>query len=187
MKPMERNPKIRQADLPSLKIIRYPDPRLREVSTPVEEIDDHVRRLADRMFALMLAAKGVGLAAPQVGVTVRLFVTSPTFQEQDRRVYVNPELISLDGQQEDEEGCLSFPGITSKIKRGHVATIRATNLDGQTFQETGEGLTARVFQHEMDHINGRLLIDRMGSVARLSHRRALADLEEQFAAAKPAR
>jgi peptide deformylase len=174
------NTKIAQVDVGRLQVIRYPDPRLREVCTPVKEVDDSVRALIDRMFALMFAGKGVGLAAPQVAVTVRLFIASPTFQEDDRRVYVNPRIIAAEGSQDGDEGCLSFPGISCKIKRRKRATIRALDRNGRRFEETGEDLLARILQHEADHLDGRLLVDRMGSVARLAHRRALQGLEESF-------
>jgi len=177
---MTGNEKILAADVEALRIIHYPDPRLSEVSTRVDEVDASVARLAEKMFSLMFPARGVGLAAPQVGVTVRMFVTSPTFNSTDRRVYVNPKLISLEGRQENEEGCLSLPGINCKVRRGAVAVIRATNLDGKQFEETGEEIVARVFQHEMDHLNGKLLVDRMGSVARLANRKTLRRLEEEF-------
>lgn len=177
------NEKLRNVDIPSLRIIRYPDPRLREVCTPVTGIDEPLRRLVDRMFELMFEARGVGLAAPQVGVTIRLFVACPTGDETDRRVYVNPRITALEGSQEGEEGCLSFPGIFSKIKRADVATVEAVDLDGQGFEETGEGLLARAFQHETEHLDGRLLVDRMGSVSKLANRRALKELEEKFAGA----
>lgn len=177
---MSSEEKIRRADLTDLAVIRYPDPRLREACTPVEDVDDSVRALAKRMFELMFASRGVGLAAPQVGVTVRLFIASPTFEEDDRRVYIDPEIIALDGAQDGEEGCLSFPGISCKIKRKKIATIRALGLDGEIFEETGEDLAARIFQHESDHLDGKLLVDRMGSVARMANRRALKDLEGRF-------
>lgn len=180
---MEPNAKIRGVDLASLGIIHYPDPRLMEVCTPVDEVDDAVRALAGRMLELMFASKGVGLAAPQVGITVRLFVASPTFEPEDRRIYINPEIISAEGVQDGDEGCLSFPGISCKVKRKKIATIRALNLRGERFEETGEDLTARILQHETDHLDGRLLVDRMGSVARLANRRVLKELEEAFAGA----
>ena len=177
---MDSEEKIQRIDLPGLRIVRYPDPRLREACDEVPGVSDAVRALVDRMFELMFAARGVGLAAPQVGVTVRLFVASPTFQDTDRRVYINPQLTMLDGSQDGDEGCLSFPNISSRVKRYNVAAIRATGLDGNVFEEVGEELTARIFQHEMDHLNGTLLVNRMGSVAKLSHRRALKNLEEEF-------
>ena len=178
---METNAKIKQADIANLRLIRYPDPRLREVSTPVDEIDDDVRRLVEKMFEILFAAPGVGLAAVQAGVPVRLFVACPTGDPKDRRVYVNPRIVSEDGSQEEDEGCLSVPGITTRIKRRNVVTIRAVGLDGKEFEETGEGLLARLFQHETDHLNGRLILDRMGSLARLANRRLIKELEDKFA------
>lgn len=181
MEPMADNEKIRAADLDALQIVHYPDPRLREDCTPVDDpAAPEVRALVEKMFSLMFESRGVGLAAPQVGVTVRLFLASPTFEDSDRRVYINPRIVAADGKQMGEEGCLSFPGIHCKVKRHNVVTIRAFDLDGQEFEEVGEELTARIFEHESDHLDGRLLVDRMGSVARLAHRKALAELEAQM-------
>ena len=181
---MSSNDLVNAADIDSLRIIRYPDPRLQTMCAPLAVVDGAVRRLAAKMFELMFQARGVGLAAPQVGLTVRLFVASPSFEPSDLRVYVNPRIVSMEGTQDGEEGCLSFPGISCNIKRAEISVIEATNLEGQLFQETGEGLAARIFQHESDHLDGRLLVDRMGSVAKLSNRRALKELEEEFAEAK---
>jgi peptide deformylase len=178
---MPRSAKISRADLAALKIIHYPDPRLSRKSAPVELPDESLRALAERMFELMFAARGVGLAAPQVGINLRVFVACPTPQSDDRRVYVNPVILSAEGRQDVEEGCLSVPGVTSQIKRYNVVTIQAADLDGKGFQETGQGLLARVFQHEMDHLDGVLVINRMGSLARMAHRRTLKELQEQFA------
>lgn len=178
---MAGNEKIKLVDLSTLTIIHYPDPRLEEMATEVEEVDDSLRLLAEAMLELMFASSGVGLAAPQVGVTVRLFVASPTVNEDDRRVYINPRIVSTDGWQEGEEGCLSLPGVTCRLKRRAEVTIEATNLDGEVFQEIVAGLPARIFQHEIDHLDGKLLIDRMGAVAKLSNRRTIKQLEEDFA------
>jgi len=176
-----RNERIKQADLEELRILHYPDPRLREVCSPIDEVDGDVRRLVERMFELVAAARGVGLAAPQVGVPVRLFVAWPEADDADRRLYINPSIVSVDGAQEGDEGCLSFPGITCKIKRYDVVTIRATDLEGKEFEETARGLAARIFQHEMDHLNGVLIADKMSMVARLGNRRAIRDLQQQYA------
>jgi peptide deformylase len=170
----------RTADIPSLRIIRYPDPRLKRPCTLLRQIDEATGRLVEKMFQLMFDSHGVGLAASQVGLKPRLFVASPTADPADRRVYINPQIIAIEGKQQDEEGCLSLPGITCRIRRADVVTIRATNLDGEVFTETGQGLLARVFQHELDHLDGRLLIDRMGALARLARRQALRELEQQF-------
>ena len=179
--PMTGNDKIRAADLETLKVIHYPDPRLREVCTPIEDpTDPAVAALVDRMFELMFARQGVGLAAPQVGITARLFIGSPSFEPADRRVYINPEMVSVDGWQEGEEGCLSFPDIHCKIRRYKQAVLRAYDLEGNCFEETGVDLTARLFQHEGDHLDGRLLVDRMSKLAKMAHRRQLNELESQF-------
>jgi len=180
MERMNSEEKIRQADLRSLRIIHYPDPRLAEAATPISQFNEELSRLAERMFEVMLSGGGVGLAAPQVGLTVRLFVASPTADPEDRRVYVNSRIISAEGWQEDEEGCLSAPGVIGKVKRRQVVVLEAQDLTGEHFQEAGEGLLARIFQHESDHLDGRLILDRMGSVARLTNRRQIRDLEEQF-------
>ncbi|MFA6134843.1 MAG: peptide deformylase [Phycisphaerae bacterium] len=171
-------------DLAALKIIHFPDPRLSKPASDVTEFDDALARLVERMFELMYAARGVGLAAPQVGLPLRLFVSSPTVTDDDRHVYLNPRVLSQDGQQEEEEGCLSLPGITTTLKRFNRVTIEAQDLAGRKFQESGEELIARIFQHEMDHLDGRLIVDRMGTVARLAYRRALKELQEDFEAEK---
>ena len=177
---MAQRDDIARLDLPALAILHYPDPRLQRPGDPVETVDASLEPLAARMFELMGAARGVGLAAPQVGVSLRLFVACPTGEAADRRVYVNPTLLETDGAVEEEEGCLSVPGITCRLKRFSRVRIEATDLAGRRFQQTGEGLLARIFQHETDHLDGRLIVDRMGSLGRLAHRRALKDLREQF-------
>ncbi len=177
---MATKDKIKDVDLANLKVLKYPDPRLRETCTLVTKFDEPLSKLAVRMCELMFEHRGVGLAAPQVGVSVRLFVASPNFEPSDCRVYINPEIIATEGTQEAEEGCLSFPGIFCKLKRSAVATIKAQNLKGEWFEETGEEITARIFQHEVDHLDDMLLVDRMGTVAKLANRRALKTLQEKF-------
>jgi len=174
--------RVLDVDASGLFIVKYPDPRLAVTCEPLARVDDSVRAVIDRMIELMFEARGVGLAAPQVGIAARMFVASPTFDPADRRVYVNPEIIASDGVQDGEEGCLSFPGITCKVKRKKIVTVRAMDRDGNAFEEDGEDLTARIIQHEIDHLDGRLLVDRMGTVARLANRRLLRELEEDFAA-----
>jgi len=173
--------RILDVDPAGLTVIKYPDPRLQQMAEPLEGVDDSVRAVIDRMFELMFEFRGVGLAAPQVALGVRLFVASPTFQADDRRVFVNPEIIAGEGAQEGEEGCLSLPGINCKIKRKRIVTVRALDRDGNEFEETFEDLPARIFQHETDHLNGKLLTDRMGTVAKLASRRTLKELEAAYA------
>ena len=176
---MSQDDGITGLDVSALRLIYYPDPRLKEICTAVQDPADRaVRRLLERMWELIVRHKGVGLAGPQVGVTARLFVTSPTCQSGDLHAYINPRIISTEGSQDEPEGCLSFPGICCKVKRKSIVTIRALDRDGREFERTGEELLARIFQHETDHLDGTLLVDRMGSVARLANRRALRELEE---------
>lgn len=170
-------------DIASLALVKYPDPRLRAVSAPVEVFDDRLKALVERMFAVMYEKGGVGLAAAQVGVNLRIFVANPTLESGDERCYINPEIIACDGALDEEEGCLSFPNISCKVRRYARTTVRANRVDGESFEETGEGLLARIHQHEIDHLDGRLLVDRMSPVARIANRRTLKDLEEAFAGA----
>jgi peptide deformylase len=163
-----------------LKIILYPDPRLKKISAPVTDFDERLRALAARMFELMREAKGVGLAAPQVGENVRLFVMNATQDPADDRVYVNPVLSDFEGDEEQEEGCLSLPGIHVNVNRGKQVRMQAQDLDGRPIEEVASGFPARVWQHEFDHLNGTLLTDRMGPVAKMTHRKVLNELKEQY-------
>jgi peptide deformylase len=163
-----------------LKIIFYPDPRLRKSSDPVTTFDPSLKELAGQMLELMRSARGVGLAAPQVGRNICLFVMNPTGEEGDDHVYVNPVLSDAEGEEEGEEGCLSLPGINAKVWRSKALRMRAQDLDGNPVEETADGYIARIWQHEIDHLNGTMIIDRMGPVARLASRRALQDLQQKW-------
>lgn len=164
-------------DVTRLRIVHYPDPALRSPATPVKTIDDTVRAVAARMLELMHEADGAGLAAPQVGLPWRLFVTRADEQRPDL-VYVNPRLMEVGGETiTREEGCLSLPGITIEVRRPAAATITATGLDGRAFTDRDEGLLARVWQHECDHLDGVLIIDRMTPLDRLATRKTLKELE----------
>ena len=132
------------------------------------------------MFQLMRLDKGVGLAAPQVGHNIRLFVMNATGKPEDDRVYINPVLTEAEGDEEAEEGCLSIPELRVKIWRAKRLRIEAQDLNGQPVVQTDYGFVARVWQHETDHLNGVLIIDRMGAVAKITHRGLLKDLEAKF-------
>lgn len=166
----------------TLRIIHFPDPRLRKRADEVlaEEFGPALRSIVARMFELMREDKGVGLAAPQVGWLKRVFVMNHSGRPEDDRVYINPTLSDPDGSEADEEGCLSLPGIRARIVRDFRITVTAQDLDGRAFTETAEGYVARVWQHEYDHLNGTLLIDRMGPVARMQCRKKLKELEANF-------
>ena len=163
-----------------VSIISYPDPRLKKVSAPITAFDDALRDLAQQMFALMREEKGVGLAAPQVARNIRMFVMNATGNPEDDRVYVNPELSEAEGEEEGEEGCLSIPELRVKIFRSRKLRIMAKDLEGKPIDESADGYIARIWQHETDHLNGILLTDRMGPVAKIANRSLLKDLEEQY-------
>lgn len=168
-----------------LKIILWPDPRLRKMSTDVERFDVNLRLLANRMFEVMRESKGVGLAAPQVGLNIRLFVMNATGQPADDRVYVNPVLTEANGEEADEEGCLSLPQINEEILRHRTLRMDAKSVEGQPITETETGYIARIWQHEFDHLNGTLILDRMGEQARIGCKKILRDLEERYALEHP--
>lgn len=153
------------------RILRYPDPALRQKSAAVGPITDDIRTLVADMTETMFAANGAGLAAIQVGVPVRLFIVDGHVaggaEDAAPVVFINPEILEVsDEAQTGDEGCLSFPGIYVPVRRGMRARIRARNLDDVTFEMEGSELLARAFQHETDHLNGRLLIDQVGPIKR---------------------
>ena len=151
-----------------LKIVKYPEPVLSQPGEPVTEFNDELAKLAADMFETMYAAQGIGLAAPQVGVSKRLTVIDVSMGKdpKDRLVLVNPEIISSEGKLYEEEGCLSFPDIREKIVRAAKVRIRAQDEHGKWFEMDGEELLARCMQHEIDHLNGMLFIFRMSGLKR---------------------
>ena len=165
-------------DPSTLTILHHPAPVLRRRCEPVEPADPGVRAVAERMIELMHEAPGVGLAAPQVGLPWRLFVANWTGDEGDDHVFFNPVLAELSENTESkDEGCLSLPEVQVEVRRPVGATIRAVGLDGKSFERTEEGFGARVWQHEFDHLEGVLIVDKMTRLDRLANRRALADLQ----------
>lgn len=160
-----------------LRIIHYPDPVLRRPAEPVERIDETVRAVAERMIELMHEAEGVGLAAPQVGLSWRLFVARGEDQDDPTEVFVNPALeLHRGALVAREEGCLSLPGITAEVRRPDTVTLSAVDLDGRPVQREQSGFLARVWQHEFDHLEGVLIIDRMSRMDRIATRKALKEL-----------
>jgi peptide deformylase len=155
----------------ALPILRYPDARLRQKCARVESFDAELKKLAADMADTMFAANGAGLAAPQVGVPLQLYIVEAEIAGRPASdppvAFVNPELVGTsDEAQTGDEGCLSFPGIFVPVKRGMRAKVRAQDLEGNFFEIEGEGLFARALQHEGDHLLGRLLIDLVGPVKR---------------------
>jgi len=164
-------------DVAALGILVYPDPRLRQICEPVERVDDEIRALAARMMELMHEAKGIGLAAPQVGVLRRVFVCNTTGKLGGDRVFVNPRLVDLEGSAFAEEGCLSLPDVTVNVGRAVNCRIIARDLNGREVEMRGNDLDARCWQHEVDHLNGRLILDYMSEADKLANRKALKRLK----------
>lgn len=164
-----------------LEILHYPHPKLRIVAEPVEVIDDAIRRLAAEMIETMYAARGVGLAATQVGVPLRLLIVDTDPRARDPRVLINPVLVRRSRHKVFEnEGCLSVPGIEAKVKRYAEATVEAQDLDGRVVEYGGEGLLARALQHEIDHLDGLLFLDKISSVTRFALRHDIERLEADY-------
>jgi len=159
------------------EIVIYPDPRLRQVCAPFDRVDGELKDLAEQMLRAMHAGRGIGLAGPQVGVLGRIFVCNVTGQPQDNRVFVNPEIHDLSGSAEAEEGCLSIPDVIVTVRRARRCRMRALDLDGRPVDLEAEDLLARVWQHECDHLDGGLIIDRMNGADRIANKRLLGELE----------
>ena len=174
----------------NLTILRYPEPVLRKRAADIAVPSDEVRAVARRMIELMFEAEGIGLAAPQVGLPWRMFVchvppgdhrsaeADPPTATASPVIYINPVLSGPAGSLEaDEEGCLSLPDIRGDVYRPEIVTITATDLNGDRFTRTAGGLLARCWQHEYDHLDGVLILDRMTQISRLKNRSAVRRLE----------
>ena len=149
-----------------LEILHYPDPRLKTVAEPVREVNDDIKKLVEDMAETMYAAPGIGLAANQIGVLLRIFIIDIADEDEpsDLKVFINPEILSADGTQLFTEGCLSFPGASEEIKRAERIVVRALDAQGKPFELEADGLLAVAIQHENDHINGVLMIDKVGPI-----------------------
>jgi peptide deformylase len=166
-----------------MQIVYYPHPALRQVAKPVPEVNDGIRRIAREMLDLMYAAKGIGLAGPQVAVPLRLFVLNPKSDDPTRseeRVFINPQIVERKGLVEEEEGCLSVPGVYAKLKRAERVKVTAQDLNGATFELETDGLAARAIQHEVDHLQGILFIDKAGPLEKIRIIGKLKDFEREF-------
>jgi peptide deformylase len=166
-----------------MKIVHYPHPSLRHPGRPLTSIDKKVRLLVGEMLDLMYEAKGLGLAAPQVCLPYQVLVMNPSAdpnQRDQEGIFINPVILERKGSIEGEEGCLSFPGLYRKVRRAKTVTVRAYDLEGRSFDVTATELTGRVLQHEIDHLNGILFIDKIGSVAKLSARGAIQEFERDY-------
>ena len=150
------------------EIVKYPDPVLERPGEPVTEFNDELRALVDDMFESMYEAKGIGLAAPQIGLSKRLTVIDLSFKEkpEDKIVLINPEIVFRAGKQHEEEGCLSLPEIREKVTRAAKVKVKAQDLEGKWFEIEGEELLSRAFQHEIDHLDGILFFRRVSALKR---------------------
>ena len=163
-----------------LRIVLYPDPVLRRKAAEVGKIDEKLRAVAQRMIELMHESEGVGLAGPQVGLSLRIFVANATGDPADDCVFINPVLLSPSTEIEPgSEGCLSIPDVRGEVRRPRSITVEAFDENGQKFTLTSESLPARIWQHEVDHLDGVLIIDRMSPLDKLANRRKLKDLESR--------
>ncbi len=165
-------------DINKCRITHYPAEVLGKTAKPVEEINDNIRKFVEKMYEIMHQNRGVGLAAPQAGVSLRLFIISLDGSRENVKVFINPTVTPSGELNTIEEGCLSVPGIYTKIRRYKEARVTATDLDGKEFTEEGEGLYARALQHEYDHIEGMTIVNRLGAAARIAHRKQLKKLQE---------
>ncbi len=186
--------------MPRFELVYYPDPRLRKVSEAIKDITPEILARARDMFPVMYEAKGIGLAAPQVGWNVRLFLMNVTGEPEDEYVLLNPQILERTGTHMMEEGCLSLPEIRGKFTRPAKVKLRALTTTGKALREAGddftkvelhemeleaEGLVARCIQHELDHLDGILIIDKFSPAKKLSIRGKLRELEEDFSARGP--
>lgn len=149
-------------------IVKYPDPVLSKRGKPVTVFDAKLKTLVEEMFESMYAAQGIGLAAPQIGLSQRLTVIDISFKKNpgEKIVLINPEIVEREGKQFEEEGCLSLPEIREKVHRAARVKVRAQDVDGNWFEMEGEELLSRAFQHEIDHLDGILFIDRLSRLKR---------------------
>ena len=157
-----------------LPILRFPDPRLQKIARPVDKIDDSIRQLATDMAETMYEAPGIGLAATQVDVHLRVVVIDVSDERNALRVFINPEILSCDGLALGEEGCLSVPGIYDKVERAERVTVRYLDLAGQEQRLEAEGLLAVCIQHEIDHLNGKVFVDHLSQLKQTRIRTKLA-------------
>jgi peptide deformylase len=167
-----------------LRIVEYPHPALRHPSKPLKRVDAELVEIIREMFALMYVSRGIGLAANQVDLPYRLFIANLTGdpeQPDQEHVFLNPVLSGRKGSAEEEEGCLSLPGLYGQVKRPEKITLNAFTLRGEEVKADLSGMFARVVQHEVDHLDGVLFIDKLSPTAQLASKEAIEEFELHFA------
>ncbi len=156
-----------------LDVLSFPDERLRTVAKPVEEVNDEIKQFVSDMFETMKDENGIGLAATQVNRHVQVVVMDVSEDQNEPRVFINPEIIRKDGSTISEEGCLSVPGNYAKVERAESITVKALDQNGESFELDAEGLLAICIQHELDHLKGKLFIDYLSPLKRQRIRKKL--------------
>jgi peptide deformylase len=178
-------------DAMKLSLVYYPDPILRKPSSPVQEVTKELREAIPQMFEIMYGHRGIGLAGPQAGLPQRVVVANiigDPKKKEEEKVFINPEILDRGGVMAEEEGCLSLPGLSAKIRRSAWVKVQYRDLDGQKWELQCDGLWAKLFQHEVDHIDGLLMVDKMTAADLKQWRPLLQELEEDHAAKRePAR
>ena len=164
-----------------LKILTYPEKILRLKAEEITDIDEQLLNLVENMLETMYKYEGVGLAAPQVAVSQRLFVldTKQYYEDGEKLIFINPEIVQKDGNAKMEEGCLSVPDIRCEVKRAEKILLRGYDLDGKLIERELEGFLARVIQHEIDHLNGILFIDKVSKIKKIGIKKELKKLQER--------
>lgn len=162
-----------------LTILHFPDERLRTIAAPVEEVDDTLRQLIDDMFETMYDAPGIGLAATQVDVHKRLIVIDVSEEKNQPLVFINPEILESEGEEQMDEGCLSVPGIYEAVTRAEKIKVSALDRDGNPFELETDGLLAVCIQHEIDHLNGKLFVDHLSRLKQQRIKKKLEKLRRQ--------
>ena len=166
-----------------VEIAHWPHPVLLRGTQPVERVDDELRKTVEDMARLMVDLRGVGLAAPQVSIPKRFMLVCPTAELGEEEVVINPEILALEGSEEMEEGCLSFPGVYATIQRATKVKVRYRDLDWKERTLDLEGFVARIFQHEFDHLNGVVFLERMSAADKMKNRQRLEELRKAYGAA----
>lgn len=164
------------------EILHYPDPILLKVAEPVTDFGPRLAQVIEDMFFTMYNARGVGLAAPQVGISRRMYVVNcGEGQPPETEIaLINPEIVSVEGEQYSDEGCLSFPGLFAKKLRPAKVTMKAQDVTGKWFEVTGEGLLARAFVHELDHLNGKVFVNDLEPQEYIKLRKELEQMKREY-------
>ena len=173
-----------------LKLLYYPDPRLRRIADPVSKVGAEFRDELPRMFGIMYKARGIGLAGPQVALSQRFIIANlpgDPEKKDGEQVFINPEIVERSGERREEEGCLSLPGLYAMITRADQVEVRYEDLEGKKVQRVAEGLEAKLFQHEIDHLDGILILDKMTPADRKQWASYLKEMEEDYEKDQPPR